>query len=111
MKEDQIHASIIRFLDMALPNESTPAWHTPNGGARNAITGAMMKRLGTRAGFPDICFLHAGTLYAIEVKTENGRQSDAQKTWQANLERAGGKYAIARSVTDAQDMLKKWGVV
>lgn len=40
--------------------------------------------------------------FAIEVKDENGEQSDDQINWQNNIwERRGAVYVLARSVSDA----------
>lgn len=41
-----------------------------------------------------------GQAIAIEVKTDKGRQSDAQKKWQAAWEKHGGLYVLARSPDD-----------
>lgn len=39
---------------------------------------------------------------AIEVKSADGRQRAAQKTWQVHVwERRGGRYAVARSAVEA----------
>lgn len=37
-----------------------------------------------------------GQAVAVEVKTDKGRQSDAQKLWQQAFERHGGKYELTR---------------
>lgn len=45
-----------------------------------------------------------GEAVAIEVKTEKGRQSDAQKKWQAAWQSRGGRYLLARSTDDLDGM-------
>lgn len=60
--------------------------HSPNGGKRDAFTGAQMKALGTKAGFPDLVLpvKAANHLYvglAIEMKADKGKTSDEQKGW------------------------------
>lgn len=42
-----------------------------------------------------------GQRLEVECKTPVGRQSQDQKTWQADIERHGGLYILARSLTDA----------
>ncbi len=37
----------------------------------------------------------------LEVKTKRGRESKAQKNWQALIERMGGYYAVVRSADEA----------
>lgn len=110
LTEDQIHISILDYLAWALPTRATPVWHTPNGGARDARDGAKMKKLGTRAGFPDLAFLHNGTFYALEVKSGVGQQRQNQLSWETHITNAGGFYEVVRSIDDARAALIKWGI-
>lgn len=41
-----------------------------------------------------------GQIFGIEVKAPKGVQSDHQKNWQIEFEKAGGVYILARSVDD-----------
>jgi len=43
---------------------------------------------------------------AFEVKSENGKQSKAQKEWQDDFENVGASYYIVRSVDEVIDILK-----
>lgn len=52
-------------------------------------------------GTPDLLgVLNPGKAFAIEVKTERGRQRPAQISWQQAWEKRGGIYILARSVED-----------
>ena len=62
-------------------------------------------------GQPDIFLILKGRFIGIEVKTRTGRQSEAQKQWQRNCERAGGLYILARSVHDVEVRLREEGLV
>ena len=57
-------------------------------------------------GMPDIMGLYKGSLIAIEVKSDIGRQTDDQKHWQTLLEANGALYTVARSWQDVQVFLK-----
>lgn len=75
----------------------------PNGGYRNAVTGAVLKAEGVLAGVSDLILLYpSGEFHGlcIEMKTPDGRQADTQKEFQQAVEEVGYKYAICRSVTD-----------
>jgi hypothetical protein len=48
-----------------------------------------MKGLGLRAGVCDIIAVHAGRIFALELKAETGRASEAQLAFLADMERAG----------------------
>ena len=45
-------------------------WHTPNGGRRNRIEGAILNGLGVRPGVTDLILLHHGRAFALELKTD-----------------------------------------
>lgn len=54
-------------------------------------------------GQPDIQGVAAGRWVGIEMKTEKGRQSAAQKAFQDRIEAAGGIYILARTAEEAYD--------
>jgi hypothetical protein len=52
-------------------------------------------------GTPDLLgVITPGRAFAIEVKTEKGKQRLAQAAWQSAWELRGGLYILARSVED-----------
>jgi len=65
-----------------------------------------VSRVGSRyisygsVGSPDVLAIKNGTLYGIEVKSSTGRQSEAQKTFQKNMEQSGAIYILATSIDD-----------
>jgi len=62
-----------------------------------------------RPGVPDIivCRGPGGRWVGLEVKTEKGRQSEAQKQAEADIRAAGGEYHIVRSVADVRAVICK----
>ena len=63
-------------------------FHVPNGGSRNPAEAAHLKRMGVRAGVPDIVLPVArGGFHGlfIELKTAGGRASAEQKEWLERL--------------------------
>lgn len=66
-------------------------------------------RFGT-PGNADIILCHEGRFIALEVKSPQGKQSDTQKIFEANLRQAGGYYFICRSLDDALDALITLGI-
>lgn len=84
----------------------------PNGGNRDAATGARLKAEGVVAGVADLALFIPrkgyGALF-VEMKTEKGRQSDSQKTWAAQLG-ADYLYRVCRSldefITTVEEYLK-----
>lgn len=107
--EDPIHMAILGYLNLKLPN--AVIWHTPNGGQRTAKAGAKMKKLGAKAGMPDLFILQGKKLYAIEVKAEGKYMTPTQRDVKAELEGQGlSGYAVCRSIDDAMETLEGWGI-
>jgi hypothetical protein len=59
-------------------------------------------------GSGDILGVARGFGFALEAKTETGRQSDQQKKFQAAFERAGGRYGLFRSAEEAVALMGGW---
>ncbi len=59
------------------------------------------------AGSADILGLlrPSGRFLAIEVKAQNGRQSEAQRNFQRMITESGGLYVLAYSVQEAIDAI------
>jgi hypothetical protein len=99
MSEADIQARILVAIT-ALPGAF---FYRNNTGAAFTREGRMI-RFGL-AGAPDILGCYRGRAIGIEVKAPRGGQREAQRRWQASIERAGGVYILARSVNDALDAL------
>lgn len=83
----------------------------PNGGSRNKIEAANLKRQGTKAGVSDVILLIPKGGYAslcMEFKTRVGRQSEHQKEFQEQAESCGSKYVVVRSVKDAIEEVRQY---
>lgn len=109
MTEDAIHQSILRYLRMTLPS----GWlvmHVPNGGSRNPIEGAKMKRLGVVAGWPDISIYGPPGCFFMEVKSAKGRLSNCQHRIIDQLKDMGRPVAVVRSIDDARALVREWGL-
>jgi hypothetical protein len=110
--EDELHRACVRWAEAqsaALP-ELKALFHPPNGGHRDARTGARMKQLGAKAGVPDLCLpivrpvtwaggdeVAAGALW-IELKSESGRLRDSQEKWRARLLKHQHCWTLCRSL-------------
>lgn len=76
----------------------------PNGGSRHKIEAANMKRQGVKAGVADVILQVPKKGFAslcLEFKTKKGKQSRDQKEYQRQVEMAGSKYVVVRSVEEA----------
>lgn len=107
--EEIEQAKVVRWSHLPAVRSLMPAlrWlhHSPNGGRRDVFTGAQMKALGVKPGFPDLILpARAGdsTGLIIEMKADTGRASDAQKEWIEHFKAQGWETAIARSASEAR---------
>lgn len=55
-------------------------------------------------GTADMLGVLNGKAIAIEAKTDDGKQSPEQRAFQEAWEKAGGKYVVARSVEDLENL-------
>lgn len=83
--------------------------HSPNSMKSNAREGAKYKRLGTRAGFPDILIPYARRSYHglyIELKrVSGGVLSDYQKWWATHLLNEGYMWEVCYGCAHAQQVI------
>jgi len=83
----------------------------PNGGSRNKVEAANMKKQGVTPGVADVILLIPKKGYAslcLEFKTAAGRQSDEQKEFQKQAEMCRSKYVIVRSAMEAITVIREY---
>ena len=101
-EEHNIQVGIVQYLRF----RGFEVFAIPNGGRRDAVTGAKLKAEGVTAGAADlIILLPIGNVLFVEVKTAKGRQSPEQKAFQERVESLGFNYVIWRSVEDAEKFI------
>lgn len=107
-EERRIHIQIADWLRQVGPE---CLWfHIPNGGNRNAWTGALLKRMGVKAGVSDFIFLAGGKAYFMEVKAPGGRLSRAQRIFLEECENHSLPWALVMSIDDVRQALADWGI-
>jgi hypothetical protein len=115
MKEHDLQTEILKKFG-ALP--WLRIWRQNTGVAVGMSVIAQARRLGvlpdhlpvTRYGTPgqpDIMGLIGpeGKFLGIECKSDKGKQTEEQKTWQNMIESLGGIYILARSIDDVSSVL------
>lgn len=109
--ESNIQCAIVSYLRWALPHGYL--FHSvPNGGySLPEATAKRLKREGLRPGVGDLAIIKAGGWIAyLEVKTEEGIQSDDQIIFADWCGHHNVEYAVVRSVDEAEATLRAWGV-
>lgn len=107
-REDAIHAGIVEFLCVAA-HPRTLFFHPVNGALVKPSARMYFARLGVFPGVADLVLVLPDKSVAfMEVKSEDGHQSDAQKAFQARCAVLGLKYQIVRSISEAEEVLRDW---
>jgi len=103
--EDALQASVCCLLDLYEVRGDLIYFAVPNGGNRNRREAGRLKRQGVRAGVADLVILFNERVVFVELKTEDGRQSKAQKRFQSDAERFRHSYYVCRSLKGVQDVI------
>jgi hypothetical protein len=109
MTEFDIQKAVVGHLQArARPNVF---WCSIPNNPRSKVSGARLKAAGMRSGAPDLLLVLSGRAYGLELKTDRGRQSPAQKEVETQWEDAGGDYFVARGLDEALDILELIGAL
>lgn len=85
---------------------------TANGELRDPVVGAKLKRMGVKAGVPDLWFAVPGRpAFWLELKTIGGRLSEAQKEFIPAMRSAGVIVHVAHGLDEALSILESEGAI
>ena len=85
--------------------------HVPNEGKRSKRYGAELKRMGLKAGFPDLgLFVPRNNKHALflEMKVGRNKCTDNQKEWIRALMQQGYEVKVCYSCEEAIQTIKKY---
>lgn len=87
-------------------------FHVPNQNTAKVQYRVKLKKFGVRAGVSDWVFiLPGGLVRLLELKDDEGRQSDSQESFEADVTALGAPYAIARTPKQIDGVLSAWDVI
>lgn len=112
--EHALQASCVDWFRYQYADQSALLFAIPNGGARNAITGAFLKKEGVVAGVADLFYamphmmsakvsskgktIHHGCF--IEMKLPHGRLSKPQQYFARRITEVGYRYEVIRTLDE-----------
>lgn len=102
-EEDRLQAACVTWFRCQYRKLEKLLFAVPNGGSRNKVEAKKLKATGVTPGVSDLILLIPNRGYhslVIEMKTPTGHQSPGQKAWQKEVEAAGSKYVLCRSVDE-----------
>lgn len=104
--EEQLQKSVVDYLNLVSKGKFR-FFHIPGGGHISAGMGARRKRMGAKAGAPDLILeIAGGRLIEIELKADKGRLSKSQVAWQKESFEMGIPYFVARSIEEIRAILR-----
>ena len=113
MSEAQEQKAVIEWCSWNSDRFEELKWifHCPNEAKRSKITGAELKRLGMRAGVPDLLLLSPKGKYiglAIEMKYGKNKCNIEQVKWLDWLYKQGYMCKICYSSDEAIEVIKEY---
>lgn len=106
MTENSLQIAVATLLDA----HGLDWFHCPNGGKRNFLTGALLKRMGVKPGIPDVLILNqtrnGSSGLAIELKVGRNTTTDHQDEWAQKFQNHNWAYSVSYSIDDVIDLLK-----
>jgi hypothetical protein len=109
--ERKTHIAVADLLRVGL-KQGWLSTHIPLGEHRDPVTGALLKRMGTKPGWADFVLIDPeGRHYYLELKRGNNPLSDAQVKFRDDCHQRSVPWAVARSYEEAEAILKGWGAV
>lgn len=108
--EDIVQKAVFQHLRVR-PAAKMVAWHTPNGGLRSPVEAAIMSGMGVIAGVPDLIAIKDGTVFALELKADDGKLTPAQSSMLEQIKAAGGNVAVAYGIDQAIRQIEAWQLV
>lgn len=104
--ESKIQQSVVEWFRYQYPKYIIAA--IPNGGYRNAREAAIMRKEGVLAGFSDLIIIAEHNVLFMEMKTDGGKQSEAQKVFQNKVCKLGHEYVVSFSLESAILNIERW---
>jgi len=107
VREPQRELTVLRTVFEHIRVRGVPglvAWHTPNENTRNIGQGI-------RRGVADVCLLHRGLFYALELKISGRTPTADQLAFIDNVNSAGGYACWCCGLDAALHVLEAWGLL
>jgi len=107
-EEDTLQIQVFEYLNIM----SIFAFHPKNSGKKSIQSAVRDKKLGVKAGVPDIVIIgFDGVTRYIELKTNKGSLNENQKDFKAFCLLNNIPYSLCRSLDDVIIVLKEWHLI
>lgn len=110
-EEESLQKGCVFWFDYQYPEYRKLLHHSPNGGYRITKEAEKFKKMGVRAGFPDLILLvpRGGCPFlAIELKSAKGEWRDSQKEYMQAVLSVGGRYEVVRTFDRFKELVEDY---
>jgi len=104
LTESQEQINFVQWMRLQYPQHWVHA--SPNGGVRNIVTAARLKKEGVSAGFPDL-FIPSLRLFIEMKRIKGGVVSAEQQEWITYLREHGYRCAVCKGFDEAKDVVRE----
>ena len=104
--EAHLQSHCYQWAHNTFPDTRGLLFAVPNGGTRNKIEASQLKATGVVPGVADMLLFWKGNTYAFEFKFGAGKQSPAQKEWQAKVNGHIENYIIVNDAYAFMEFFK-----
>ena len=105
--EDQLQTQVFEYLAI----RGIFAYHPKASGKKSIHSAVRDKKLGVKAGVPDIVIIDKGKHFYIELKAGKGKLSPAQIEFRDYCYEWSIPWELCRSLDEVIETLKGWGVI
>lgn len=115
--ESKLQEACVKWFDYSYPQLRQLLFAIPNGGARNVITGAMLKRQGVRKGIPDLFLsipkwskVHERYTHGlfIEMKAGKGKLTQEQETFRDRVTSNDYRFEVIRDFDSFKKLIEEY---
>lgn len=110
-EEHRTQVACVRWFRLAHPTLAPLLFAIPNGGRRDAATGARLRDEGVVAGVADLFLAAANSAchgLFIEMKTRTGRQQPSQRDFEQSVTAQGYQYSLCRSLDEFMRVVQEY---
>lgn len=112
-KESLEQMKLIEWCELMKNRIPQLAWiyHVPNGEKRDYVTAAKLKKMGVKAGVPDLVLPVSRRGYHglyIEMKVDKNKPSEKQRKWISHLMEEGYLVKICYGFSEASSVLLEY---
>lgn len=104
LSEAKIQSTCVTWLWNERP-ETRGCFFSVTNNSEHIARAMQRKALGLIPGVADTIFIWNGKIYAIEFKTESGKQSARQIWWEGIARKQGAEYFIVRDLDGFKEII------